>query len=414
MLLELKKSYETNYVLTNLVALQNQFLSDRALVEDSVYVDTLAYQESQQLLSYEVAEDVAQIKANTSIQINLQVANNSTQDDIKTKITTISTTLDSVQTELVDIGVVMDTIEASLAVVEGDVTAIAAGVADMVVVLDELDPILTAGVPLIATSTASSAALAATFEAQWALFYSAAVGTGIVPPGSGLNVELVSLGHSAPTDFEALNLKTTVQNDTQHPVPISGTVTANGILFPTVQTVKVLSSPADPVITKVLTEPSNPLYTNVTNTYLDPVPVQAPQALPVSLDPAAVLKVAEQNTVPINLKQMAGTDIGSVLPVRLSQPTTSPVPVTLYQPGSGSQPVSAAAPLSTANTKLDSIVQVGASGGSTFINAVTGAVRAGSQFGQFAGFVGGTNHEPVQCVVLPEGNSTTFHTIPIQ
>jgi hypothetical protein len=88
----------------------------------------------------------------------------------------------------------------------------------------------------IAISTASSAAQAIAFEAQWSLFYSAAVGTGIVVPGSGLNVELVSVKDAAIDDLEAGAFEVVVGEqpvkvtfDQGQPITVSGTVAVDGI-----------------------------------------------------------------------------------------------------------------------------------------------------------------------------------------
>lgn len=117
-------------------------------------------------------------------------------DTLKTDVSTIKTTVESIKTSVVemttDVGTMSTTltsIEATLDALAGDVTGIAADTTDIATAVD----LMSEDTIAISVATASSAATALAFELKWDLFYSAAVGTGIVSPGSGLNVECVSI-----------------------------------------------------------------------------------------------------------------------------------------------------------------------------------------------------------------------------
>lgn len=178
-----------------------------------------------------IRTDVAVIKASIeSLQSDVEA--------IKLNVSEIATETSTISTTLTTLEPLITNIDAQVTAMTVDVATIAATEVEIAADLVEVS----ASVDAIVVSTASSAATAIAFQAQWALFYSAAVGTGIVTPGSGLNVELVSLGHSAPNDLGQIDFKSVNGSTPFHvtvdgggtpgapqPVSISGPVAIKGI-----------------------------------------------------------------------------------------------------------------------------------------------------------------------------------------
>jgi hypothetical protein len=158
---------------------------------------------------------------------------------IKPNVSEIAADTSSILAEVTEITPLVTTMESTIVEIAADTTTMVAVQAEMAADLVEVS----ASADAIVASTASSAATAIAFQGEWAFFYSAAIGTGIVVPGSGINVELVSLGHSAPADLAAIDYKTVNGSTPLHvtvdglptnpatptPVSLTGPVSIRGI-----------------------------------------------------------------------------------------------------------------------------------------------------------------------------------------
>lgn len=180
------------------------------------------------------------LDALTSIDGRLELSNTKLTA-IQTAVESADTTLTTIETTVTTIEASTTAIEASIAVIEPLIVTIDAATAaaevtlvEMAATLDEIAPVVTA----MGVGVAGIFAQSTIFQGEWTLFYSAAVGTGIVLPGSGINVELVSVGHTAPTDLAAIDFRSvngttplhvTVDNDSTTPIQISGVVEVEGI-----------------------------------------------------------------------------------------------------------------------------------------------------------------------------------------
>lgn len=223
-------------------------------------------------------------------------------------LTLIDTSVDLLQTTTTAIEGSLATVEASVVSIEALDTSIEATVAEMALDLTELS----ASVDALLIAVGGIYALDVTFDTQWTLFYSAAVGTGIVPPGSGLNVELVSISSGGiadlarpvyPTNLReisstaesvlgSIEYKAKVGNDQ---TPFQVTV-ENTVPFPTTLDVTVTNDDAHPVptasniigidgvlpvLTTFFKTEASPIQTHVTNASL---PIAFPDVVKVDLE----------------------------------------------------------------------------------------------------------------------------------